>query len=106
NLNKLPRKIIKNYDDNKIPAIGLILFNEIGKNKIKINPWVWVKNTNTLIHETACGAGSVAAAYIFSKKKRKTKKKKQLMVVQPSGAIYKIYLGEKQIRLYGKITKI
>lgn len=59
NIEKLKNQLIKKYQ-NKEKALGLMFVN---KNEyLRINPFVWVKKTKTLINETACGSGSIATA--------------------------------------------
>lgn len=108
----IKNKLIKKYQDNK-KAIGLIFVNKpsttdlypsllrycsqgpsvvLGKNKyLKINPFIWVKETKTLINETACGSGSIAASlwqFLITKKQVK-----DLPIVQPTNK--KIFVSLK-----------
>lgn len=61
-------------------AVGIILL-EKEKNKIKINPIIWVKTIDTLYYETACGTGSLATAIY----KKYTEGINKIEIVQPSG---------------------
>ena len=46
-------------DKNSKPAFGLIRYQ-----KNKIRPYVYVKRTNSLVEETACGSGSIACSIV------------------------------------------
>jgi len=46
-----------------IPAIGLMFVNN---SLLSMTPIVYVKETNTLIHEGSCGSGSLAYAYFLN----------------------------------------
>ncbi len=52
NLKVFLKRCTQKYD---LPAFGLIIYK-----KNKITPYVYVKGTNTLFKETACGSGSIA----------------------------------------------
>jgi len=88
------------------PAVGLISLT-IENNNLDIVPWIWVEATNTLINETACGSGSIAAAIVA---RQEDPQYNLFYIKQPSGSIYKIsldgkieitntveYLGEKEM---------
>lgn len=65
----------KNYlrmlvDKYKLPAFGAVYYKQ---NVIK--PYVFVKNTDSLVWETACGSGSIAASIITN----------QTNIIQPTG---------------------
>jgi hypothetical protein len=44
------------------PAFGIAMLSD----RNRIDPWVYVADTNTLFQETACGSGSVALSIAFS----------------------------------------
>lgn len=54
------QSLIEKYQED-LPAIGIIRTSqhEFG---MRIDPLIWVRNTNSFISETACGSGTVAAA--------------------------------------------
>ena len=85
---------IKKLMDNNIKtdekAIG-IMFLERVKDKIKINPVVWVKDIDTVFYETACGSGSLGTA-IYNYLKSKEAKTE---IIQPSGYSMNIELKVK-----------
>ncbi len=57
NLNK--KKLSSLAKKFSLPAFGLILYQE---NKIK--PYIYVKETDSLVEETACGSGSIACSIV------------------------------------------
>ena len=77
------RRLIDKYNIKDNLAVGVI-FCEKEKNKIKINPIVWVKDIDTLFYETACGSGSIAVGIVeaYLKKQCQT-----IDILQPSGLI-------------------
>ncbi len=84
-------KIIEKYSD-KYNAIGFMSYQKQG-NQIKLNPWFWVKETNSLINETACGSGSIVVAKLLTKS----------TIFQPSGQSLKIGFNKQSINLSGPI---
>lgn len=71
--------IMRKFDTSE-KAVGVILLEKI-KNKIKINPVIWVKTIDTLYYETACGSGSLATAIY----KNHVEGIDNLIIIQPSG---------------------
>ncbi len=70
---KETREILKTYCDKySIEAFGMI---EYQANTIK--PYVYVKNVDSLVAETACGSGSIAASIVTGYKD----------IIQPTGKI-------------------
>lgn len=76
------------------PAIGLISVDEFNK----IYPLVFVKDTNTLIFESACGSGTLAAFI--------AKDKTINCFIQPSSHPYFIEEKEDKFVLKSNVTKI
>jgi len=64
------------------PAIGLIWYSHQPDNGAVINPVVYVRSTNSLVNETACGSGSIALHLAVSTES-------SLDVMQPSGSTLK-----------------
>lgn len=63
-------------------AVGVIyLKNE--KDQSIIDPWVWVKEIDKTIHESACGSGSIAVALL--EQYESDQKDKIYSIAQPSG---------------------
>lgn len=62
-------------------AVGCIFVSK-EKENISIDPVVWVRGTNSMYYETACGSGTAAVGFYFSKKARKNFKRN---ILQPSG---------------------
>ncbi|MEI8096585.1 MAG: hypothetical protein WCG73_00550 [Candidatus Moraniibacteriota bacterium] len=83
-----PKKIIMKYDDKQIPAIGLIHVTPLmNSGKYTINPWVYVRKTDTLINESACGSGSIVTCIA---KFENIRLESQFLVIQPSRSSYEI----------------
>ena len=79
-------EIMKKFESNE-RANGIILL-EKEKNRIKINPIIWVKEMNTLYYETACGSGSLATAIY----KNHIQGINNLYILQPSGCSVNVKL--------------
>lgn len=71
-------------------AIGIILL-EKEKEKIKINPVIWVKSIDTVYYETACGSGSLATAIWLNAKKGI----ESVEIKQPSGFEIKVQIEKR-----------
>ncbi len=84
------KEIMKKFNINE-KAIGIILLEE-ERNKVKINPIIWVKTIDTLYYETACGSGSLATAIY----KNYIEGIENLEIIQPSGYSININLNMKQ----------
>jgi len=69
-----------------------VMFMQRTSDTIKIHPVVWVKNTDTLFYETACGSGSIAVGVAIS---NILNKDVCLSLLQPSGK----YIDVKSICL-------
>ena len=79
NYKKAKKIIEKRFKRNR--AVGIMFIRKMTKNKIKLNPYFYVKSTDTLKNETACGSGSIATAlYLHS-----TTPLKKFEILQPSG---------------------
>ena len=74
------RKIIDSQfiDSN---AVGIMFFEKI-TGGYKLDPFFWVKGTQTLVNETACGSGSTALAIYLSYINKKSYQ--SLRILQPS----------------------
>jgi len=86
----LKNSIIKLANKYNLPAFGAIVYN-----KNKITPYIYVKQVNSFVKETACGSGSIAYS-IFSGFNK---------IIQPTGEIINIKLG-KLIEVSAKVTLI
>ena len=58
---KIVQEIV-NELSKKSRAIGIMFIEICSRRVVKLNPFFYVKETNTLINETACGSGSIACA--------------------------------------------
>lgn len=74
---------------NDCPAFGVIYVKARNSGEIAIEPYVWVRQTETLVHETACASGSIAAFLYNYIKSGDT----QLTIKQPSGKSYLLNIG-------------
>lgn len=78
------KQILKKFDLLGEEASGVINFSWVEKNSIKIHPYVWVRDTKTLIEETSCASGTIALVQAQAKQRKKTI---SMNVTQPSGSI-------------------
>lgn len=86
-------------------AVGIILLEQ-AEEQIKINPIIWVKTIDTVFYETACGSGSLAAAYA----KYVQDKEQCFKILQPSGYSISVSIDMdkeyvKDVRLSGCIVE-
>jgi len=105
-VNEFERKIIidkyiQTYNNES--ALGVVFIENIEK-QIRINPYVWVKDINTLFYEQSCGSGSAAVGILQSFLKQKSL---EILILQPYGEIIKVttnYQNQiKEVRISGKI---
>lgn len=80
---KLQQLIIQ-YQLQEMPAVGLMITNPETQ---QIDPWVWVNEIDTLINETACITGSIAAALVLSNGAQ------EISIRQPCGTDARIILS-------------
>jgi len=64
-----------------IPAIGIVEIND----NFEMNPYIWVKSTDTVIAEQGCTTGSIAAQFFTGQKSG--------IWMQPSGKQIQVELG-------------
>src|SRR5262249_23916786 len=64
------------------PAIGLIWYS-VGDGMLTIDPIIFVRATNSIVYESACGTGSLALAYAWASDV--DKQSSQISIAQPSG---------------------
>ena len=83
-----------------IPSIGMIYYD---KNNSKISPLVYVKNIDTMFWENACASGTTAIGmYLY----HTNNKEINLNIIQPSGAVLKVYNKNNGIYLSGNVKLI
>lgn len=75
----------------KLPAFGQIKY--LGN---KINPIVYVKKTNSIVNESACGSGSIAFSLLNNVSD----------VIQPSGGVIKVQKNGSYVTISAKVTEI
>lgn len=88
--------LIKKYGDN-LPAVGII-YSNFQNHTVVTQPFIWVRETNTLIAETGCASGSIAASIAGHHQHNG----RNFEIVQPSGESYQVELKEEN----GKFTAI
>jgi diaminopimelate epimerase len=77
-------------------AAGVIIIKQTPK-FYGIIPWVWVGSTKTLVAETACASGSLAAAIVFY---MKDYGKSSYLITQPSGERYQVKLTRREKNIF------
>ncbi len=96
--------LIAKYSDNHA-AVGAMI-TDLRDALIVIRPFVWVRDTNSLIPETGCGSGSIAVA--IAENTLNASSTSPYRIMQPSGEVYEVSLesdatGIHTIHLHGKI---
>ncbi len=86
-LNKQHFKYLLERYGSDSPAFGLIKTAQFSENFISIKPLIWVRAVDSLVEETGCGSGSLAACFVLYKKFDRIK---NFLVLQPSGDYYKV----------------
>ena len=82
-------ELINKFRDNS-KAIGCVFIEEY-KESIRIDPFVWVKDIDTLFYENSCGSGTACAGMLFLNKNTRT-----IKVLQPSGEIIEVFINDKE----------
>ena len=78
-------------DKYGLPAFGAIVYE-----KNKIIPYVYVKNVNSFVKETACGSGSIAFS-LFSEYKN---------IIQPTGEVISIRIKKDKIFVSAEVKEV
>lgn len=87
---KMSKEFASNLAEKyNLPAFGIIIYK-----KNKITPYIYVKEVDSFIKETACGSGSIAFS-LFSRYKR---------IIQPTGKTIYIRIGRK-IKVSAKVQE-
>lgn len=81
-------KLATKYD---LPAFGIVFYK-----KNKIIPYVYVKTTDSLFKETACGSGSIACALITGLES----------IIQPTGETISVKIKGGKFTVGAKVVKI
>lgn len=76
----------KGYDTN-YPAAGVMFVEKTSKG-IEMKPVVYVRDTDTLYYETACGSGTTAVGLVLAKEKEESIT--EMPIYQPSGLPIKV----------------
>lgn len=74
-----------------LPAFGIII-----NNNGKISPYVYVRKTQSLFNETACGSGSIATSIVTG----------LTNITQPTNQIIRVEKNKNIFKLTAKITEI
>lgn len=74
-----------------LPAFGIILFQE---NQSK--PYIYVRDTNSLTSETACGSGSIALSILTG----------FTDIIQPSGGIISVKRNSSKFQIEAKVEEV
>lgn len=86
--------LMRKYREN-FPAVGVIYLTR-GGDEQAIDPYVWVRETGALFHETACGSGSIAAAIIISFEV--VSGAKETPIRQPSGEVFSVVVVPLKVK--------
>jgi len=65
------RELIARHHLQENPAVGLMRLHQYGQD-ITVDPWVWVRNIDSLINETACISGATAVGLIEYERRGQT----------------------------------
>ena len=87
-----PKDVFEKYSDPAIPALGFVMVEKNGKGLISIDPWIWVRKINSVVHETACGSGSIAACIALRGEERGS----HFLVRQPTSSVYRVELNDAE----------
>lgn len=60
---KVTRLVHQMLEITKAPAFGIIFSKKLNEKELTINPFIYVKQTETLVNEQSCASGSLALAY-------------------------------------------
>ncbi len=95
-------ELIRRYRESH-PAVGIMYLQRAGQ-ALHLTPFVWVRETDTLIPETACGSGTIAVAVAEHGSTRTAAAR----ITQPTGETYSVRLhhdgsGLQSIELTGAV---
>lgn len=81
---KKVKDILDGYGfSNRFPACGVMIADKKDDGTIQLQPFVYVRDTQTLYFETGCGSGSIAVGMVLAKSAGQTIR--DLKIIQPSG---------------------
>jgi histidine racemase len=88
---KINKSFLSNMADKyRLPAFGLSYFR-----KGKIETYVFVKDTNSFIKESACGSASIATSIVTG----------QNRIIQSTDQIITVKINNEKIKVSAKVTK-
>ncbi|MDD4617198.1 MAG: hypothetical protein PHW76_08850 [Alphaproteobacteria bacterium] len=73
---------------------GLLFVEDLGQDKVKLTPFVYIRDIETFFAETACASGSIAAATFLGR---------NLSILQPSGKYLDVEVNRKENRLAASV---
>ncbi len=89
------KKINKNYLSNFCSKYSLPAFGAIFYKKNRLTPYVYVKQTDSLFKETACGSASIVLNILTGKK----------LITQPTGKIITVEKNGNDFVISAEVTK-
>lgn len=94
--------LVRRYCETHL-AVGIMYLQRLGR-ELHLTPFVWVRGTDTLVPETACGSGTIAVACAEYDSTRTTATR----ITQPTGETYTVRLhhdasGLQSIELTGAV---
>ena len=81
---------------NEREAVGVIWFEERGKDVVRIDPVVWVKAVDTFFYESSCGSGSIATAWVTNAQS----------VIQPTGKSILVKFAKEGVTLSSQMEVV
>jgi len=91
NKNKISKNLLKNLTKKyNLQAFGIIIYE-----KNKIDPFVYVKEINSFVNESACGSGSIAFSLFSGFNK----------IIQPTGEILNINIKKDKVFVSAKVKR-
>ncbi|MCL4365993.1 hypothetical protein M1437_02085 [Patescibacteria group bacterium] len=89
---KVSKRYLSRFAEKyNLPAFGVVFYKEN-----KITPYVFVKKTDSLFKETACGSGSIACALITGSEN----------IIQPTGETISVKIKGTKFTVGAKVVKI
>lgn len=101
---KIKQTDLKQYGNNllqqynllyKYPCAGVIFYSQ-NREKIKIDPIVWIRDVKTLFYESACASGTAALGFWYSKIMNSSEL--NLSVQQPFGELLTVLVKKNTSR--------
>ena len=97
-----PEDLLKQKKNNKVPASGVIVYSEIKRGLLSIDPYVRVEKLDTCFHESACGSGSIALACLYAAKFSI----QRCVIIQPSRSKYDVVVDQDSVTLSATVRSV